>query len=105
METSKLVRDKIPDIIARHGDRPVTRILEADAYRRELRRKLEEEIAEFGESGQVEELADILEVVYALAAAEGTTRLELEEMRRRKRSERGGFDRRILLIAVERGEP
>jgi predicted house-cleaning noncanonical NTP pyrophosphatase (MazG superfamily) len=104
MGTNKLVRDKIPDIIARRGDRPVTRILEADAYRRELRRKLEEEVAEFGESGQVEELVDILEVVYALAAAEGATQLELEEMRGRKRSERGGFDRRILLIAVERGK-
>jgi predicted house-cleaning noncanonical NTP pyrophosphatase (MazG superfamily) len=64
---NKLVRDKIPDIIMRRGDKPVTQILDAGAYRRELRRKLQEEVAEFGESGEVEELADVLEVVYALA--------------------------------------
>jgi len=47
-----MVRDKIPDIITRRGDKPVTQILDASAYRRELRRKLQEEVAEFGESGE-----------------------------------------------------
>jgi predicted house-cleaning noncanonical NTP pyrophosphatase (MazG superfamily) len=94
---NKLVRDKIPNIIARRGDKPVTRILDTDAYRRELRRKLREEVTEFVESGKIEELADILEVVYALAAAEGVSQFQLEEMRKRKRRERGGFDQRILL--------
>ncbi len=98
MRYNKLVRDKIPDIIMRRGDKPVTQILDAGAYRRELRRKLQEEVAEFGESGEVEELADVLEVVYALAAAEGVSQFQLEERRKRKRRERGGFDRRVLLI-------
>ncbi len=98
MKYNKLVRDKIPDIITRHGDKPVTKILDVGAYRRELRRKLREEVAEFGESGEVEELVDVLEVVYALAAAEGVNQFQLEKMRKRKRKERGGFDRRILLI-------
>lgn len=98
VEYNKLVRDKIPDIITRSGDKPVTRILGAGAYRRALWRKLREEVAEFGESGEVEELADILEVVYALAADEGVSQFQLEEMRKRKRRERGGFDRRVLLI-------
>jgi len=95
---NKLVRDKIPDLIVGRGGKPVTRILDADAYRWELRRKLQEEVAEFGASGEVEELADVLEVVYALAAAEGVSQFQLEEKRKRKRGERGGFDRRILLI-------
>jgi len=95
---NKLVRDKIPDLIVGHGGKPVTRILDVDAYRWELRRKLQEEVAEFGASGEVEELADVLEVVYALAAAEGVSQFQLEEKRKRKRGERGGFDRRILLI-------
>ena len=60
MKHNKLVRDKIPDIITRRGDKPVTQILSADAYRRELGRKLQEEVTEFGQSGNVEELADIL---------------------------------------------
>lgn len=98
MKYNKLVRDKIPDLIVGRGGKPVTRILDADAYRWELRRKLQEEVAEFGASGEVEELADVLEVVYALAAAEGVSQFQLEEKRKRKRRERGGFDRRILLI-------
>ena len=98
MRYNKLVRDKIPDIIMRHGDKPVTQILDAGAYRRELRRKLQEEVAEFGESGEVEELADVLEVVYALAAAEGVSKFQLEEKRERKRRKRGGFDQRVFLI-------
>jgi len=98
MKHNKLVRDRIPDIITERGDEPVIQILDAGAYRRELRRKLQEEVAEFGESGEVEELADVLEVVYALAAAEGVSKFQLEEKRERKRGERGGFDRRIFLV-------
>jgi len=97
---NKLVRDRIPDIITRRGDEPVTQILDASAYKRELRSKLQEEVAEFGASGEVEELADVLEVVYALAATEGVSQFQLEEKRKRKRRERGGFDRRILLIEM-----
>jgi predicted house-cleaning noncanonical NTP pyrophosphatase (MazG superfamily) len=98
MKHNKLVRDKIPEIIAKRGDRPVTHTLGPDAYRQELRRKLQEEVAEFCEWGKVEELADILEVVYALAAVEEVSQFQLEEIRKRKRRERGGFDQRIFLI-------
>jgi predicted house-cleaning noncanonical NTP pyrophosphatase (MazG superfamily) len=98
MKHNKLVRDKIPEIIEKRGDRPVTRTLGTDAYRQELRRKLQEEVAEFCESGEVEELADILEVVVALAAVEEVSQFQLEEMRKRKRRERGGFDQRVFLI-------
>ena len=97
MKYNKLVRDKIPDIITRRGDKPITQILSVDAYRQELRRKLQEEVAEFGESGKVEELADILEVVYALTATEEVSQFRLEEIRKRKRREKGGFDQRIFL--------
>jgi predicted house-cleaning noncanonical NTP pyrophosphatase (MazG superfamily) len=88
MKHNKLVRDKITDIITGRGDKPVTKILGADAYRRELGRKLQEEVTEFGEFGKVEELADILKVVYALAAAEGVSQSQFEEMQKRKRRER-----------------
>ena len=98
MKHGKLVRDKIPDIIAKNGDQSVTRILTGDAYRKELGRKLQEEAIEFRESGQTEELADILEVVYALAAVEDVSQFQLEEIRSRKRKERGGFDQGIFLV-------
>ena len=68
MKYTKLVRDKIPEIITRSGVRPVTQVLDANVYQQELRRKLQEEVAEFIESENVGELADILEVVYTLAA-------------------------------------
>ncbi len=108
MKHNKLVRDKIPNIIERGGDRPVVRTLNAGAYERALKRKLQEEVAEFVESGRVEELADVLEVVYALAEVEGMDRDRLEAMWKKKRRERGGFERRIFLVevqpAVSRGE-
>ena len=96
----KLVRDKIPEIISRGGDKPVIRVLDADSYRLELRRKLQEEISEFVESGQAEELVDILEIVYSLASVEGISRYKLEEMRKEKRKERGGFSQKIYLVKV-----
>lgn len=95
---NKLVRDRIPDIISEHGSIPVTRTLDTEDYRQELKRKLREEVAEYEESDDVKELADVLEVVYALAATNGVDRSQIEEIRRQKREERGGFDDRIFLV-------
>ena len=98
---NKLVRDRIPEIITEQGAKPVTRTLGTDSYRQELLRKLQEEVSEFGRSSSTEELADILEVVYALAATEGVDRSGLEKMRRKKHRERGGFDRRVFLVETQ----
>ena len=103
IQHDKLVRDRIPQILASHGAKPVTRVLDQDEYRRELRRKLQEEVAEFAQSGQVDELADILEVTYALAEVQGVSRYQLERMRTRKREERGGFEGRIFLVETFAG--
>jgi predicted house-cleaning noncanonical NTP pyrophosphatase (MazG superfamily) len=100
----KLVRDKIPEIIGRRGDKPVIQVLDTDSYGFELKRKLQEEVREFVESGRVEELVDILEVVYSLASIEGVGQSKLEAMRRKKRKERGSFDKRILLVRTTMGE-
>ena len=98
MRHNKLVRDRIPEIISEHGERPATRILDNVEYKQELKRKLHEEIEEFGQSDSIEELADILEVIYALAAIQKISVEQLEAIRQGKRKERGGFDRRIFLI-------
>jgi predicted house-cleaning noncanonical NTP pyrophosphatase (MazG superfamily) len=98
MQHGKLVRDRIPEIIASGGAKPITRVLDQDEYRLELRRKLQEEVAEFSRSGRAEELADILEVAYALAAEQGLNRSQLERMRSHKREQRGGFKGRIFLV-------
>ena len=77
MVFNKLVRDRIPEIIAAHGSVPHTRILEEGEYRTALEAKLDEEAAEYHRDKTPEELADILEVVFALAAAHGCAEEEL----------------------------
>ena len=100
---NKLVRDKIPEIIAESGGKANIRTLPDEEYLRFLEAKLDEEVAEFHQDKSVEELADILEVVYALAAVQGCTKEELLAVYNEKHEKRGGFKKRLLLIESERG--
>lgn len=100
-EFQKLVRDKIPDIIRKQGETAHIRILEDTEYRQALENKLNEEVAEFYESKTLEELADVLEVVYALAESQGASVQDLLKIYEKKHSERGGFSKKIFLIAKE----
>lgn len=97
---NKLVRDRIPEIIAKQGKKYSSSILSEKDYLKELKIKLQEEVDEFLESENDEELADILEVIFALAGAKGTSEESLLQIRLKKRQERGGFDRRLFLIEV-----
>jgi predicted house-cleaning noncanonical NTP pyrophosphatase (MazG superfamily) len=93
----KLVRDKIPQIIRAKGLEPVIYVADPDEYATRLRDKLTEEVAEFlASDSDPEELADVLEVVYALAALTGTDQEQLEKLRASKADERGGFADRII---------
>ena len=96
----KLVRDDIPELLRRDGKRVETHTAAADEYVERLDAKLDEEIAEYREDGSLEELADVLEVAYALAAAEGATRSELEELRAEKAESNGRFIDRTVLESV-----
>ncbi len=101
----KLVRDKIPEIIRSSNRVPECEILDEDEeYPQYLIRKLYEEVLEFMEEPCVEELADIREVVDALSRVTGFERVE--QIQEKKREERGGFEKRILLTGVyeEEGE-
>ncbi|ALW89075.1 nucleoside triphosphate pyrophosphohydrolase [Deinococcus actinosclerus] len=86
----KLVRDRIPDLFSGQ-----TRTLTEGEYCAALRAKLEEEVAEYLDSGDAEELADVLEVLRALAALHGLSPEELEALRRAKADARGGFAGRV----------
>ena len=99
---NKLVRDKIPEIIKDKGGKAETRILSDEEYRFYLEAKLDEEVGEYHRDKNAEELADILEVVYALAATIGCSREELLSIYEAKHETRGGFGNRILLISSER---
>ena len=98
---NKLVRDKIPRLIEAQGERPVLRVLEDGEYAACLEAKLDEEVAEFHRDRNLEELADILEVVYALAEQLGSNKEELLAVCREKHDRRGGFSERIFLIGKE----
>ena len=101
MRYDKLVRDKIPELIQKAGETPVIRILEDAEYREHLEKKLDEEVAEFHKDQNIEELADILEVVLALNESLGYSREELESAYLEKHEARGGFSDRVFLIAKE----
>ena len=98
---NKLVRDKIPAIIESQGQIPHTRILSNEEYTAALEQKLDEEVGEYHKDKNLEELADILEVVCALAENLGHSKEELLEACRRKHEQRGGFRDRIYLISKE----
>ena len=98
---NKLVRDRIPDIIAFNGGAAVTRVLNDEEFAESLKEKLVEEAREFLASGSVEELADGFQVILAILEERGVSLDELEEMRRRKAVERGGFQERLFLTYVD----
>lgn len=97
---NKLVRDKIPEIIEKAGKKAYTHILSEEDYMTELDKKLNEECAEYQADKSIEELADMLEVMYAIAEARGWSVSELEAVRREKAEKRGAFERRIFLERV-----
>ena len=100
---NKLVRDKIPQIIEDNGGKAEIRILSDEEYRIFLEAKLDEEVGEYHRDKTAEELADILEVVYALAAASGVSKEQLLEIYQKKHDARGGFEKRIFLISSQHG--
>lgn len=101
MQHNKLVRDKIPEIIQNSGKIPHTHILSNESYLAVLDKKLNEECAEYQADKNLEELADMLEVMYAIVEARGYTVEELENVRLKKREMRGGFEDKIFLEYVE----
>jgi predicted house-cleaning noncanonical NTP pyrophosphatase (MazG superfamily) len=93
----KLVRDKIPQIIRSKGEEPIVSTAGTEEYYIRLRDKLREEVEEYlASDNDREELADILEVLYALARETDTDQHELERLRAAKAEKRGGFTDRVI---------
>jgi predicted house-cleaning noncanonical NTP pyrophosphatase (MazG superfamily) len=101
----KLVRDQIPQIIENTGKKFSTEILNDQDYIKYLKEKSYEELNEYcaAESNEeaVEELADLLEIIQALAKHHGSSIEEVESVRKEKAEKRGGFEEKIFLIEVE----
>ena len=97
---NKLVRDNIPDIILGDGKTCSTRTLDEEEMINALQDKLKEEAQEFALDANPEELADILEVVFASGELLGYNAEDLEAIRLRKQQSNGGYSKRIFLIEV-----
>ena len=98
---NKLVRDKIVEIIEADGRTPKFRILGDEEFRKELNKKLQEEVNEYLEDNNVEELADIVEVIYGILDSMSVSKDEFEKVRLGKREKRGGFEKKIFLEGEE----
>lgn len=98
---NKLVRDNIVKIIEDKGSKARYEILDINRYEEELENKLKEEVNEYIADHSIEELADILEVFYAILEHKEITMEEVELARIKKKWEKGSFENRVFLIDVE----
>lgn len=97
---NKLVRDKIPEIIEADNKKCNVKILSDEEYIKMIDAKLDEELTEYHKDQNLEELADLLEVLYAATKARGYSLEELENLRKEKSEKRGAFEKKILLKEV-----
>lgn len=98
---NKLVRDKIIDIIEAEGRKTTYKILDNEEYRKELNKKLQEEVNEYLEDNNVEELADIVEVIYGILNSINVSIEDFEKVRISKQEKRGAFNKKIYLEKAE----
>lgn len=105
-EFNKLVRDNIKDIIENKGEIAYTKVLDDEEYKNELNKKLLEEASEVINSKTkdelIEELADLSEVILAIAKSNDIIYEDIEKTREKKKEEKGGFDKKIFLIKTTR---
>ena len=97
---NKLVRDRIPEIIESSGKTCITEVLSDEEYLKMIDAKLDEELAEYHKDQNIEELADLLEVIRAAVIARGYSIEELEKVRAEKAAKRGVFEKKMLLKEV-----
>ena len=99
-EYNKIVRDNIPTIIENSGSKCEIEIVSDEETLLYLYTKLTEEVNEFLESKDIHEMADIIEVLYAICDKMKITRAMLETIRQQKERENGGFENNIILKKV-----
>lgn len=105
IKCEKLVRDRIPDLIADKESVIVVETLDRKAHISALKKKLEEEAMEVANATSreqiIEEIADLNEVLDALILMLSIDRNEIETIKREKSLKNGGFDRGLFLKSIE----
>ena len=99
---NKAVRDKIPEIIKSSGKNCNIKKLDNSEFLVQLEKKLIEELSEYQKSKDIEELADILDVIYRISELNGVTVDELDKIRSKKEEQRGKFDNNLFLIDADK---
>ena len=94
---NKLIRDKVPEKIEKSGSTYKLHVASDVEYWSKLRSKIGEEVNEFLEDPCIEELADIVEVLYAVSDFKFGGRDNLEKERLKKFEKRGGFEKKLIL--------
>ena len=97
---NKLVRDRVPEIIIKSGKRPIVRRATGKELLEFLNEKLKEELQEYLESREIEELLDLTEVIYGILSVKGISINEFHNMREEKKRERGAFEEGAILLEV-----
>lgn len=98
---NKLIRDKIPEIIEDAGNDYEIEVLNDEDYFEALNKKLEEELEEYRQSEEIMELADLVEIIYAILDYKDISHSEFQKMRKEKQKERGGFEKKLFLKKAE----
>lgn len=102
MKYNKLVRDNIPEIIKRDDEEPITHVADEEEYWKKLKSKLQEEVEEFLEEENKEELVDVLEVIKAIYDYKQFNPEEIELLRKEKAEKRGRFEDKIILEEIKK---
>ena len=104
MMYQKLVRDNIPAIIEKNGKTCVTRTLSDKEYEDALMNKLLEAYTAKERSALdcAEEMADVMEVLYAMGKTCAISKREVEQVRSQKAAEKGTFSKKIFLVSTEK---
>lgn len=98
---NKLIRDNNVKIMEEKGCKVTYEILDNQRYGEELDKKLLEEVNEYLADYSTEEMADVMEVIYAILEYRGVSMEEVEKVRIEKRNRKGAFQKRIFLKDVE----